>query len=264
MPSTFHVKNATTYEQVMGRFSRQLAPKFLDWVGETGGTILDVGCGTGSLIEELLQRNAAAKITAMDYEERFVEACKEAYQEELRVLVEQGDAENLRYRDAAFETTLSMLTLHFIQDPVQALREMRRVTKPGGMVASTVWEAGKLADHELFWGAVARVNPQVAELRNNTRGNGTTRADGLVAAFREAGLRQITLERCTISMDYENAHEYWKPYGHDAAKTNKFLSKLTSEQVAELETQVRTAYLDGEPDGPRHFPAVALAVKAVH
>jgi len=260
MPSNFHVKNATVYEQLMGRFSSLLAPSFLDWVkADVGDAILDVGCGTGSLIGELLQRNPAANITAIDYEERFVEYSTQRFEDEQRVTIEQGDAEDLKFADDTFSTTFSMLTVHFVSDPVQALREMKRVTRPGGTVAATVWEDGKMQDHEMYWRAVSEVAPEVANMRT---GNGMTHAAGLANAFRDAGLPGVELTRLTIRMDYENFAQYWAPRGPDAAKTNKFLSRLPEGGIEKLHDLLRTAYLDGRSDGPRSYPATALAVKA--
>lgn len=260
MPSTFHVRNAEVYEQLMGRHSRDLAPLFLDWIGDApGNRILDVGCGTGSLIAELLQRNPAINITALDYEQRFVNYSHAAYGTLPNVIVKQGDAEAMRYSDGQFDSTLSMLTVHFIEQPQTALKEMKRVTKPGGMVAVNVWKAGGTAIHNLFWDLAAGIDPVAAAMREKTFRNPMMNADSLQAGLRDAGLQNVTLGEVTIQMEYASFDAYWQP--HAKGGNNKFLAQFAPGNAATLEAELRNAFLGGAPDGPRRFPAVALCAK---
>src|ERR671910_154525 len=65
---------AEAYEQLLGRWSRQLAPLFLEFVGVRGGEkVLDVGCGTGSLSATLAKVTGAAKIVGIDPSKGFIE-----------------------------------------------------------------------------------------------------------------------------------------------------------------------------------------------
>ena len=74
MTSEFNVHNAAGYEQLMGRWSRRLARKFIDFTGISDGErILDIGCGTGSLTFTLARAADLAEITAIDYSPVFVE-----------------------------------------------------------------------------------------------------------------------------------------------------------------------------------------------
>jgi ubiquinone/menaquinone biosynthesis C-methylase UbiE len=60
-------EDSDAYERFMGRWSRAVAPRFLDWLGAPGGARwLDVGCGTGILAESLLERCAPASVDAVD------------------------------------------------------------------------------------------------------------------------------------------------------------------------------------------------------
>ena len=75
MTSSFSVHNAAGYEQLMGRWSKKLAPLFIDFAGLANGEmILDVGCGTGSLTFALTKFADLAAISAIDYSPVFVEA----------------------------------------------------------------------------------------------------------------------------------------------------------------------------------------------
>lgn len=57
-----------------------------------------------------------------------------------RVDVRTGAAEDLPFADASFDAALAQLVVHFMADPVQGLREMRRVTRPGGTIGACVWD----------------------------------------------------------------------------------------------------------------------------
>ena len=71
-----------------------------------------------------------------------------------------GSAESLPHEDATFDACLANLVVHFMADPVAGLREMARVTRPGGTVAATVWQhATPTTPLTPFWKAVRRFDP---------------------------------------------------------------------------------------------------------
>lgn len=264
MPSLFHVKNAEIYEQLMGRFSALLVPQFLQWLNiAAADSILDVGCGTGSLLQELLHQKIAAHITALDYEPQFIAYCAETYAAQKNVMMMQADAELLPFECHRFDHTLSMLTVHFIKDPVQALKEMKRVTRPGGIIAATVWKAGGAMAQKLFWDTVSEIDAGAAEKADAMKKNPMTHSQGLEDAFTQAGLSHVKITELSISMDYKNFEEFWSPYAVSDSKTNKFMASLAPGNAEKLREHLRIRYLDGKADGPRSFPAIALAVKAI-
>jgi ubiquinone/menaquinone biosynthesis C-methylase UbiE len=121
------------YDRFMGRYSALLAPRFAEFTD--GQRALDVGCGPGALTGELVTRLGAAAVCAVDPSEQFVEAVRERY---AGVQVRRGAAETLPFADQRFEVALAQLVVHFMPDPVIGLREMTRVTRPGGTVAACV------------------------------------------------------------------------------------------------------------------------------
>src|SRR5689334_3644180 len=116
----------------MGRWSRRLAPLFLDFSGIADSeSIVDVGCGTGALSFAIAERANVAEIQAIDFEEQFVDALR-AQSDDPRIIAQRGDATALPFDDKRFHRALSLLVLHFVSDSAKAIAEMRRVVRPGG------------------------------------------------------------------------------------------------------------------------------------
>ncbi|WP_237740739.1 class I SAM-dependent methyltransferase [Crystallibacter crystallopoietes] len=150
---------ADAYNRFMGRFSEPLAALFIDAAGvRTGQRALDVGCGPGALTARLVERLGASAVWAIDPSASFVEALRARLH---GVDVRSGVAEELPYPDDAFDCALAQLVVHFMTDPVAGVRQMGRVTRPGGVVAACVWDhAGGTGPLSTFWRAVHDVDPE--------------------------------------------------------------------------------------------------------
>src|ERR1044072_1723504 len=127
-------ERAEAYERNMGRWSRRLAPLFVQFVGiESGDRVLDVGCGTGSLTCEIVKTTTASKIIGIDASKPFLDYARSKYVGP-RLQFDLGDAQKLTYANGSFDRCLSMLVMRHIPDAIKATAEMRRVTRPGGVV----------------------------------------------------------------------------------------------------------------------------------
>lgn len=131
MPSMFNARDADNYERLMGRWSRRLAPLFIEHAGIADGeNVIEVGCGTGSLTFTLPQKAALGRLTAVDHSEIYLAAAK-AKNKDPRISLEQGDGCALRFPDASFDRALSMLVLpSVLPEPELMVAEMRRVPQP--------------------------------------------------------------------------------------------------------------------------------------
>src|ERR1700731_3216922 len=77
MPSMFNARDAGNYEKLMGRWSRRLAPLFIEHAGIADGEeVLEIGCGTGSLTFALAQKASLAGLTAIDHSEIYLAAAQ--------------------------------------------------------------------------------------------------------------------------------------------------------------------------------------------
>ncbi len=103
---------------------------------EPGSTLLDVGCGPGTITVDLARRLSPGAVIGMDAAAVVIEqAAAEPYLPE-NVRFVTGDAYDLQFPDGSFSIVHAHQVLQYLSDPVRALAEMRRVCAPGGVVAA--------------------------------------------------------------------------------------------------------------------------------
>jgi ubiquinone/menaquinone biosynthesis C-methylase UbiE len=264
MTSRFVSRGADKYDAYMGRWSRRLASPFLDFAGLAAGErVIEVGCGTGALTFAITARADIARVEAIDYEPQFVEAARERNTDP-RITFQKGDAHQLQSKDAEFDRALSMLVLHFVSDPDRALSEMRRVVRPGGVAAATVWDNfGGQPSIRLFWDTIAAIEPSAVERRSAALIRPMTRAGELRSAFAKAGFAEVSETTLIVRMDFANFEDYWNPMLVGQGSLAEYLAKLPEATRQRIEASLRSGYLCGHADGPRSFVSVAWAVRGV-
>src|SRR5262245_1676434 len=151
---------ADAYERFMGRWSRRLSPLFLKFAGlKDGDRVLDVGSGTGALALAVLQEAPASRVVGVDPPPDYIAQARTRAGGRLAIF-EEGDAQSLRFPDGSFDAALALLVVNFIPDRVAAVREMARVTRPGGMVAAAVWDYGDGMEMlRAFWDEAVALDP---------------------------------------------------------------------------------------------------------
>ena len=155
---------AKAYEQRMGTWSKLLAPLFVEFVG-VQGEVLDVGCGTGSLTFAAAEFKGVAKIVGLDASTAFIEYARTC-NADARVCFETGNAQNLPFPDASFDRCISSLVISFIPDASKAVKEMRRVTRPAGVVATCMWDnGGGMEGFQVIWDAAIALDPAADKFR---------------------------------------------------------------------------------------------------
>src|SRR5690242_10124503 len=237
----------------MGRYSEPLAAQFADLAGAGGGQrLLDVGCGPGALTAELVNRIGADAVSAVEPSASFVAAARERLP---GVDIRQTAAEGLPFGDAAFDAALAQLVVHFMADPVAGLREMGRVTRPGGTVTACVWDlAGDGSPLSTFWGVVEALYPHA----QTEAGLPGAREGDLVRLAREAGLEDVRGESLTVSVPIDGFDDWWEPYTLGVGPAGAFVASLDEGARAEFEAACRSAV----PEGPFTVDASAWSITA--
>jgi ubiquinone/menaquinone biosynthesis C-methylase UbiE len=250
---TFDVP-AAAYDRFMGRYSVTLSPQLADLAGiAPGRRVLDVGCGSGMLTAELVRRAGADAVAAVDPSEAFVEAMRERHP---GVDVHRGVAERLPFADGEFHAALAQLVVHFMTDPVAGLREMARVTRPGGVVVASVWDlVGGRSPISPFWIAARNVDPR-ARTEMAVRGG---RQGDLLAILTEAGLRDVTETEHPAVVEHPTFADWWEPFTLGVGPAGNW---LVAQDEARQE-QVRAACHELLGDGPFSIPSFAWAARGV-
>jgi SAM-dependent methyltransferase len=225
---------ADAYDRFMGRYSVPLAPLLADLAAVSAGQrVLDVGCGPGALTGELVKRLGSAAVSAVDPSEPFVAAARARSPE---VDVQRAPAEQLPFPDEAFDASLAQLVVHFMQDPVQGLREMARVTRRGGVVAACVWDhGGAHGPLSLFWQAAGELDPG---LKDESQLPGT-REGQLTELFEAAGLRELEETVLSVNVEHPSFEDWWEPYTFGVGPAGGYVAGLDAERRAELRERCR-------------------------
>jgi SAM-dependent methyltransferase len=237
---TFNVA-ASAYDAFMGRYSRLLVGQMADLAGlERGDRAIDVGCGPGALTSELVDRLGADRVAAVDPSEPFVTAARERLPD---VEIQLAGAERLPHPDGAFDAALAQLVVHFMADPVAGIREMTRVTKPGGMVVASVWDFyGGRSPLNPFWDAVAAddpANPGESRYPGARQGH-------LVEIFRAAGLQDVEEHVLEADLTHPTFDDWWLPFSGGVGPAGAYAKALAPADRAALAERIR-ATLPPEP-----------------
>ena len=244
----------------MGRWSRRLAEGFVAFAGlALNEAVLDVGCGTGSLLHHLATRPEKPVLTGIDASPLYL-AAAQARDPSWTVL--EGDACAIPFPDATFDRVLCQLVLQFIPAAGQAVSEMTRVARPGGTVAAAVWASGGgMVAQRMFLDTAAMLDPVADSLRAHTFTRPLTRRGELHALWQDVGLSDIREDAVTIFMDYAGFADWWEPIASGEGTLGRYASALSERDRDRLRDHLRNAYETGAVDGPRSFAATAFVCR---
>lgn len=132
--------DGAAYERMMGAWSRISGSAFLDWLAPSQGLRwIDIGCGSGAFSQLLVERYAPVELQGIDPSEAqlaFARTRPAGRLAEFR----RGDALTLPLEDGRFDVAVMALVLFFVPEPAKGVAEMVRVVRPGGTVATYVWD----------------------------------------------------------------------------------------------------------------------------
>lgn len=244
------------YEQGMGVWSRLAGDVFLDWLAPAPGLRwVDIGCGSGAFTEAILQRCAPAAVQGVDPSPPQLDYARSRPGAQ-GATFQQGDAQALPFANASVDVAVMALVLFFVPDPDKGLAEMRRVVRPGGLVAAYLWDfpGGGFPFHAVqeevrALGVTPPMPPSVA----------VSRAEALRACFETAGLGAIAAREITVERAFADFDGFWSTI-NSSPGTRAAIGQLSPEDVATLRERLR-ARLPADASGRIVYSARANAIR---
>lgn len=220
---------AEAYDRFMGRYSRPLAGRFAEFAGVTAPQrVIDVGCGPGALTDELLRRLNADAVSAVDPSEAFVTALR---RRNPGVSAHVASAEHLPFDDGAFDAALAQLVVNFMTDQIAGLREMARVTQPGGIVTACVWDhGGGRGPLSPVWAAARALD---ASIQDESQLPGANTGD-LAELFVAAGLEDVHEGTLSVEVEHASFEDWWEPYTLGVGPIGSYVGRLGETQRSAL------------------------------
>lgn len=248
--------SANAYEGFMGRWSRVLAQRFVEWLAPPPDLRwLDVGCGTGALTAALLRTAAPQLVVGCDPSEAFVDHARRSV-DSPRASFEVAGIDRLPQVEPGFDAVVSGLVLNFLPSTDAAIRAMSGVLRTGGMIAAYVWDyGGRMEFLRIFWDEAVALDPAAAALDEGPRFP-VCREGGLAEAFSRGGLARVRTGEISIRTDFSSYADFWEPFENGTGPAAGYVAGLDREQRGRLKDRLRKR-LAPAGDGP-----IALSARA--
>jgi SAM-dependent methyltransferase len=215
--------------------------------------VLDVGAGTGTGTRRLVELVGPERVTAVEPSEPFVEALRARLP---GIDVRLAAAEELPFEDGTFDAAFAQLVVIFMADPEAGVAEMRRVTRPGGVVAACVWDSrGEMTLLRTFWDAAAAVDAEGSEPADERTAMRFLAEGELAELWRQTGLGDVEEGQLVVSAEYESFDDLWEPYTKGVGPAGGYASSLDPERQEALKDEYRRRL--GDPEGPFRLSARA-------
>jgi ubiquinone/menaquinone biosynthesis C-methylase UbiE len=253
---TIRFDDGAAYEQMMGVWSRFAGEVFLDWLAPPPGLRwIDIGCGTGAFTELLVERCAPVEVQGIDPSEgqlAFARTRPAMRAAEFR----KGDAMALPFPANRFDAAVMALVLVFVPEPAKGIREMVRVVRPGGTVATYMWD---------MLGGGFPLDPILVEMR--TMGLSPPRPPRMEASQMEmlhdlwtgAGLETVETREITVRRTFADFDALWMT-NLKSPSLAATIATMAPGDVETLKSRVR-ARLAPDADGRIAYSARAHAIK---
>jgi SAM-dependent methyltransferase len=250
------------YEPYVGRWSRLVARKFIDWLSiPAHRDWLDVGCGTGALTEIILEKANPRRVHGVDPSEGFVNYSSH-HVRDARATFQVGDARDLPVDEATFDSVVSGLVINFVPDQIRAITAMRKAARAGGAVAAYVWDyAGEMQMMRRFWDAAVALNPTARDLDEGSRFP-TCHPDPLRKLFQTAGLHEVAVEAIDVPTVFKDFDDYWTPFLGGQAPAPGYCMSLSDDTRTALRERIRQS-LPINSNGSINLIARAWAAKGI-
>lgn len=248
-----------SYERYMGRWSREIAGEFLQWLARPPGLDwVDVGCGTGALTGRILDDCAPRSVCSVDPSEEFIAHALTAVRDP-RARFHVGSAGALPCAAGSADVVACALAYNFFPDRPRAIAEMQRVLRPEGMVGLYVWDypGGGMGALDAFWDAACEIDPAASAYSERNRFAACT-PEMLLREFRDAGILDADVEPIEVTSTFASFEDFWDPFTLGTGPAPAYLAGLPPGSRDRLRRQLEERLGLG---GPIRLPARAWALR---
>lgn len=200
---------------------------------EPGRSLLDVGCGPGTITVEFAQRLAPGNVVGIDAASEVIGKAAALVEETGldNCTVQTGDTYALDFADNTFDIVHAHQVLQHVRNPVAALREMRRVARPGGVVAV------RDADYGGFtWAPPDPMLDRWLDIYHQITASNEVEADAgryLLGWVQEAGFTEVTMTASTWVYATPEQRQWWGGLWADRARQSTYATEATSLGLAD-------------------------------
>jgi ubiquinone/menaquinone biosynthesis C-methylase UbiE len=247
--------DGAAYEQMMGVWSRSVGEIFLDWLKPPKAQRwVDVGCGNGAFTELIAQRCAPREIQGIDPSEgqlAFARTRPGARLAQFQI----GDAMALPFPPDRFDAAIMALVIVFVPEPARGIAEMVRVVRPGGIVATYMWD---------MMGGGFPLMPIIEEMRATGFSPPrppqveASQTESLRQLWSSAGLDAIATRDITVERTFASFEDFWE-ISMKAPTLGATVAAMTPGDVKGLKERV-LARLPADKDGRITYAARANAI----
>ena len=245
------------YERLMGRWSRLAGERFLHWLDAPKGLQwLDVGCGNGAFTQEIIACCAPATVMAIDPSNEQLAFARKRPGAKIAKF-EVGDAQKLSFGDRTFDVAIMALVLAFLPDPAKAVAEMGRVVRPGGWVATYMWDIlnGGSPTTPIYTaieslGSALPVRPNPA----------ASRLEAMHGFWEMAGLEAIETCVIRIPVKYADFDDFWDSNTVPVGPQGKVIAGMLPDVREQLRVRLREQ-LPATSNGQILYESFANAVR---
>lgn len=249
-----------SYDLYMGRWSRQIAPRFIEWLEpEDGLDWLEVGCGTGALSARILSDTNPKSLISLDPSQGFLEKARSTITDP-RVDFRIGGGETLAVQSGTRDIVVSGLVLNFIPDRERALLEMQRVARAKAAIAFYVWDypGGGVEFMHAFWNAATALDPYARALTEDQRFPFCTQ-DGLADLASRAGLLDVETTKIEAATRFHDFEDLWHPFTLGAGPAPGYCANLEASEREKLREKLKESLPTAE-DGSIQLRVRAWAI----
>ena len=246
------------YERLMGRWSRLVGIQFIDWLKPPEGLRwLDAGCGNGAFTEEIFAHGHPTSVVGIDPSPPQIAYAKTRSgisKAEFQV----GDAQALPFPDLSFDVAVMALVIAFIPDAAKAVAELARVVKPGGLVATYMWDLPAGVPTAPIYKAMGALGYTLPLPPNAA----AAKKDALEGIWKNAGLTNVQTTVIHIETSFESFDALWETLTIPVGPLGIFVAGLPEPARQELRSLLKNQ-LNIQEDGRVAYQSFANAVKGI-